>query len=152
MRHVRSRLGLLSLFVLLVPTAPLFAQQEQQAAVKQSGDATAVDGITKGRLEGEVAAQRVGTGGWFVGGFASGLVLGLIGTAVIYVAAGNSDTAVPPDRRLVIANQPSHYQQAFEVGYGEKIKSKRKGAALGGGLLGTATIVLLIVSASSGDQ
>ena len=60
--------------------------------------------------------------------------------------------SVPADRRVEIAAQPPTYQSAYEAGYGEKLKSKRKGAALGGGLLGTAALVLIVLSAGDGSQ
>jgi hypothetical protein len=148
----RLRGGMLVLIAILSvgSSSTLRAQEQQPRAMRQSGETA--DAIAKGRLEGEVAGQRVGTGGWFAGGFGSGLLLGLIGTAVIYVSAGNSDISLPAERRLLIATQSPEYQQAFEVGYGEKVKSKRKGSALGGGLLGTATIVLVILTATGSSQ
>jgi len=42
----------------------------------------------------------------------------------------------------------SDYQLAFRQGSEERVRSRRESAALRGGLLGTAAIVLIIVSAS----
>ena len=106
--------------------------------------------MAKGQVEGQAAAQVVGTGGWVAGGVVTGVLTGLIGTAIIWAVAGSSDASVPADRKLLIAEQPSVYQQSYEAGYGQKLKSRRKSAALTGGLLGTAAFVLLYLSASSG--
>lgn len=130
----------------------LLAQQSQPAGATQAGSPSASEVMAKGRLDGTTAAQSVGTGGWMAGGVVTGLLTGLIGTAVIWAVAGSSDVSVPADRRLQIAEQPATYQQQYEAGFGEKLKSKRKGAALGGGLLGTAALVLLVVSAGGESQ
>jgi hypothetical protein len=135
---------------LLFGASSLLAQQAQPSGVTQAG-ASNTEVMAKGRLDGQTSAQSVGTGGWMAGGVVTGLFTGLIGTAVIWAVAGSSDVSVPADRRLQIADHPPTYQQAYEAGYGEKLKSKRKGAALGGGLLGTAALVLLVVS-SGGDS
>lgn len=52
----------------------------------------------------------------------------------------------------MIQSQPSDYQNAYSAGYSQKLKSRRKSAALGGGLLGTAAFVLLVLSASGSEQ
>ena len=137
---------------ILFGASSLFAQQSQPAGATQAGTPTVADAMAQGRLDGSVAAQSVGTGGWMAGGVVTGLLTGLIGTAVIWAVAGSSDVSVPADRRLQIASQPPTYQQSYEAGFGEKLKSKRKAAALGGGLLGTAAFVLLYVSATADQQ
>lgn len=137
---------------ILFGASSLLAQQSQPAGATQAGSPSASEVMAKGRLDGTTAAQSVGTGGWMAGGVVTGLLTGLIGTAVIWAVAGSSDVSVPADRRLQIAEQPATYQQQYEAGFGEKLKSKRKGAALGGGLLGTAALVLLVVSAGGESQ
>jgi hypothetical protein len=105
--------------------------------------------LTQAQAEGQLAATSVGTGAWFGGGFASGLLLGLIGTGVTYAIAANSNAELPPDRRLLVMNQPLAYQQAYEKGFADKVRSKRRTSALTGGLLGTATILVIYLSAIS---
>jgi hypothetical protein len=56
-----------------------------------------------------------------------------------------------PDKRLLIASQPITYQHMYEKAYGDKVKSKRKSSALTGGLLGTATVLVIHLSATGGD-
>jgi hypothetical protein len=94
-----------------------------------------------------MAATNVGTGGWFAGGFASGVILGIIGTGLTWALAANSHVELAPDKRLLISNQPVPYQQAYEMAYGDRVKSKRKTSALTGGLLGTATFLVIYLSA-----
>jgi hypothetical protein len=151
---MRLRPIALALTAVSLVAAPTIAraQQTQPSAVTQSGVPSTADVMLKGQLSGQSNAQTVGTGGWFAGGFASGLVLGLIGTAVTWAVAGSSDVSLPPDRRLQIANESTAYQEGFQAGYAERLKSRRKGSALAGGLLGTLTIVVIIVSNSGSSQ
>jgi len=149
----RKRLSAKGLVLaILFGASSLMAQQTQPAAVTQSGTPSNSELMARGRLDGQSAAQQVGIGGWMTGGVVTGVFTGLIGTVVIWAVAGSSGVSVPADRRVSIADQPATYQQSYEAGYSEKLKSRRKGAALGGGLLGTAAFVLLYVSANSGSQ
>jgi hypothetical protein len=153
MRHrITAKLIVVSL---LLGASSLLAQQTQPAGVTQNGVAaapSATEVMAKARLDGQGDAQSVGTGGWMAGGVVTGVFTGLIGTAIIWAVAGSSDVSVPADRRLQIAGEPATYQQGYQAGYGEKLKSRRKSAALGGGLLGTAAFVLVILSSSSSSQ
>src|SRR5688572_30400858 len=108
---------------LLFGASSLFAQQEQPVAVTQSSASSSAEIMARGRLDGQANAQSVGTGGWMAGGVVTGLLTGLIGTAVIWAVAGSSDVSVPADRRLQVANEPAQYQQSYEAGFGEKLKS-----------------------------
>ena len=101
--------------------------------------------------EGRELAEFEGTGGWFAGGVGSGVVLGLIGTAVITVAANNSSNNVPASQLSILATKRPDYSQAFARGYREKLKSKKRTSALTGGLLGTAAFVAIYLSARSGN-
>ncbi|NIQ55189.1 MAG: hypothetical protein GWN71_17945, partial [Gammaproteobacteria bacterium] len=47
-----------------------------------------------------------------------------------------------------IADESATYQQGFRDAYTRKVKGKRKQSALVGGLLGTATWVVILVSAA----
>lgn len=107
------------------------------------------DAMARGMMDGKAAAQGVGTGGWLAGGIASGVALGLIGTGIIFAVASSSGVELPPERRVAMssAGETPVYQQAFQQEYERTLKSRRKGAALGGGLLGTALFLLLYSSA-----
>jgi hypothetical protein len=138
-----SALVLLVCAVLCV-AQPVFAQSEgAQDAKSQKADSYSC------MVEGREAASNVSTGGAFGIGFVSGLCLGLIGTAVAYVAQG--PPAQLPEERYSSLNDAS-CRMAFKDGYNEAGRKKKKGAALVGGLLGTAAFVLVAVSASSGSN
>jgi len=113
-----------------------------------SSDASSVAAAV---AEGRELAKSEGTGGWFAGGVASGLLLGLVGTALITVAANSSSNDVPESRRSILATKRPDYSQAFARGYRDKLKSKKRTSAITGGLLGTAAFVAIIVSAQGSD-
>lgn len=144
-------LGVLIAAVLVMP-GTLHAQATQQgtpAAVAAPAAVTA-ELLAKARLEGQAAAENAG--GWFGRSVAIGVFTGLIGTAVTYGVAANSGVELPAEKKLDIASQPSAYQEQYEKGYADKVRSRRKSTALGGGILGTAAFVLLVVSsAGSGN-
>lgn len=87
------------------------------------------------------AESRHSTTGYFLGGVGSGIMLGLIGTAIIGIAAGGTS----PD---YIPNNVN--QEGYISGYRKKAKSKNTLSAVGGGLLGTAVIVIAVVAAGGG--
>lgn len=102
-------------------------------------------------LHGRAAAERRGTGGRFVGGFASGLLLGLIGTGITYAIAGSDDASLPAMEAAKLTTAHPNYSLAYQQGYAERLKAKRKSSALTGGLLGTLTVVVVYVAATSGN-
>lgn len=100
-------------------------------------------GCQDDRIRGRSDASVMhGTTGWMLGGFASGLVLGLIGTGVItaVAATGSPQPDLVPD-----TTDPSCYRE----GYSGKARSKNTVSALAGGLVGTAVWVVIVVSATS---
>ncbi len=92
------------------------------------------DSYIKGRNDAESMHT---TGGWFAGGIASGLILGLIGTGIIGLAATGSDPIYIPE------NCDPH---AYHIGYKAQSKTMNRNTALGGGLLGTAIAVVIVLS------
>jgi len=136
----------LVLALLFSASSILVAQQPGPSGVQQAGIPAEMI-MAKGRMDGQMAAQNVGTGGWLAGGVASTFVLPPIGTGIIWVAAGRKDVSVPADRRLQLVNEAPTYQQAFKVGYRETLKSKRKGAVLGGYVIGSGAFLLLFIAA-----
>jgi hypothetical protein len=95
---------------------------------------------TRGR---EAASSAHSGGGWMAGGFVSGVLLGLIGTAISYAIASSSAVEV---NRVPDGVEASCYRD----GYTSKARSMNTSNALTGGLLGTAVLVLLVVAATSG--
>lgn len=124
-----------------------------QASGAPTGPAVSSDAVNVAAAVagGRELAASEGTGGWFAGGVGSGLVLGLIGTAIITVAANNSGNDVPASQQSILATKPPDYSEAFARGYREKLKSKKRTSALTGGLLGTAAFLAIYVSAQGSD-
>src|SRR5687768_11118447 len=97
------------------------------------------------RARGRDAADQLHSGsGWMAGGFVSGILLGLIGTGISWAMASSSSVEV---NRVPDGVEASCYRD----GYTSKAKSKNSSNALTGGLLGTAVLVVLVVSATSGS-
>ena len=103
--------------------------------------------INSGYIAGRIAAESHGTGGWFVSGFFAGATLGLIGTGVTWVMAGSGGMDLRTHELASIQNRNQQYFEGYTGGYTERIRSKRKGSALGGGLLGTLTFVVIYLNA-----
>jgi hypothetical protein len=96
--------------------------------------------------QGSLDARRgVSTVGSFLGGFVGGLLLGPVGGALACAAQGRPDPPEPMVTSLGSADCESGYRD----GYGEKGRSWRRRAAVGGGLFGTAFFVVAIVIATS---
>ena len=96
---------------------------------------------------GRELAESQSSAGWFVGGLASGVALGLIGTAIIYAAASNSGATMPSAQQSVLATKSPLYSESFTRSFREQMKSRHKSSAVGGGLLGTAAFVVIYLSA-----
>jgi hypothetical protein len=100
--------------------------------------------------QGEDDAQARSTSGSTIAGFASGFLLGLIGTGIVVLAQSKSE---PSDSVMMSLEEASEecqyaYTQAFED---ESIKMKRK-SALTGGLIGTAVLVAIYLAAEGGSN
>jgi hypothetical protein len=147
----RKLLNAVALIVVIPAIAVAQAQQQGMPTNPPTQPAAlSPDAVTRAQLEGQTAAMNVGTGGWFGGSFASGVFLGLIGTGVSWGLAAGSNADMPPEKKLTITNPDASYRAFAEKAYGDKVRAKRKSAALKGGLLGTAAFVLIYASASSG--
>jgi hypothetical protein len=145
---IRKFIGIAALLVAL-PTLTVAQVQQQGAAAAPPAPLTA-DAISRAQLEGQTAAMNVGTGGWFGGSLVSGVFLGLIGTGVSWGIAAASNVEMPPEKKLSITNPDVTYKAFAEKAYQDKVRGKRKGAALKGGLLGTAAFVLLYAASTGG--
>lgn len=126
--------------------APAFPARGQDPAAAAPAPAVTDSSPAAAVLQGRALADRQGMGGRFVGGFASGFLLGLIGTGITYVIAGSDATTLPAaeSARLNAANPT--YSLSFQEGYAERLKARRRSSALTGGLLGTLAIVTIYVS------
>lgn len=133
--------------VLTAIAAP--ALQAQQVAPTVPTRAAADSSPAMAILHGQAAGDQVGTGGSMLGGFAGGFFLGLIGTGIAYAVASGSNAELPSFEAARIARTPGDYQIAFRQGFQERVRARKKASALTGGLLGTAVIVTLVLSASN---
>jgi hypothetical protein len=118
--------------------APLAAQEQP---VEPTRRGTLAEGMNDGTLRG----NSVGTGGYFAGGFASGLMLGLIGTGLAYVVASSSDVGLPA-AQVSFADRSPEYIQGYAMTYGQRVKSRRTQSALAGGLLGNVALLVIVMS------
>ncbi len=96
--------------------------------------------------KGKADAQERGTGGSFVGGFAGGLLLGLIGAGVVVLAQSKSDP--PADFMLQLEEEEEACRYTYIESYRNESVSKKRKSALTGGLIGTAIIVAVILSSN----
>lgn len=119
---------------------PLSAVDEQSTSVsdKEKGGFECF-------YEGKMAAKHsVSTGGSAAGGFLGGIVLGLIGTGIAVVVQSE-----PTPSYTLLPDGDSDCKFAFTQGYGEVGKSRKRSAALVGGLAGTLILVVVLVAANS---
>lgn len=94
------------------------------------------------RTRGREAARNHSGMGWMVGGFVSGVLLGLIGTGIAFLMANGSTIevdSVPADAEAT----------CYRDGYRARARSTNTTSALTGGLVGTALFVVWFVSANS---
>ena len=87
------------------------------------------------------------TGSYF-GGFAGGLFFGLIGTGIAYAVQSKPD--LEPEQTILLKDKSPEYQMFYTDAYKGDVQKKKRSSALVGGLVGTAILVVVIVSASSG--
>ena len=120
-------------FTLSIVPVPILAQEsEEEEEVKPAEKQESFDCY----LEGKTKGNEISTGGSGVGGFAGGILLGLIGTGIAVLVQSKPD--VPDD---ILPEDPD-CRAAFETGYQDKGRSKKRTAALTGGILGTMVFVV----------
>jgi hypothetical protein len=130
------------LLVALLLSNPVRAQEHQFKA--ETGQPRIE--MALGMHDGSVRAEAVSTTGYLVGGFASGFLLGLIGTGITYAIAASNDAPLLAHDRLLVADRSPEYVQGYQTAFTDRVRHRRKQAGLTGGLLGTATIVMLVLS------
>lgn len=96
-----------------------------------------LDRIQHASIEGTLYAAGRPARAQFWQGFAFGVTLGLIGTAIGVATADADPPDVPITPRPRYADTSATYVLAFRQAYDRQVKSDRRGARLGGGLLGT---------------
>jgi hypothetical protein len=137
-------IGVLTILLACI-SAPAVAQQQAPGTTQP----TTADVVAQGTMDGRSAAEAKGTGSYFAGGIVGGLTLGLIGTGITYVVAANSTAEVPSTDLIVARERGAAYTEAYQSAFRDRVKGRRKSSALTGGLLGTAVLVAIAVSAGS---
>jgi hypothetical protein len=134
----RSTVPGLALACLLV-AAPLAAQQTPPPVQGDSASAS----LLLAHHRGAEAARYASTTRWVTGGFLGGLTLGPIGAGLAWTLANNSDAEMPIERwRLLMQEVDVSYADAYQASYAQALHARRKRAALRGGIIGTAALVV----------
>jgi hypothetical protein len=120
--------------------------EEEPAAVEQEEIPTGeADSWMTCHQLGKQDGGNISTGGSVAAGLAGGLLLGLIGTGIVVLVQSDSEPS-----QLELKNlEGDECQYAYLEAYKNKSVGKKRKSALIGGLVGTAILVLIIVS--SGD-
>ncbi|MFC1485745.1 hypothetical protein ACFL55_01810 [Candidatus Latescibacterota bacterium] len=102
--------------------------------------------MSEGYMAGRITAEGRSTTGSFVGGLFCGMLTGLIGTGILWGVTQGDD--VPIQFISTYQGKGTDYSMGFINGYRERTKEKKRGARLGGGLLGTAAFLVFFLSGS----
>ena len=141
MRSVRSMA-----WALLVMPALAFAQPANTEAKPE----VTAESMAKAELDGKLAAESAP--GWFGRGIALGALGGPLGILIGYAVAANSTPELPAEKKVLIANMPTELQAAYQRGYANEVKKKRKSTINKGGWTGFGGwVVLLLASGSSAE-
>ena len=132
--------------LMLTPASTALAQAEPDTTKSQQLETS--ESWMKCTQMGKADAQDLSTGGSFVGGLAGGLLLGLIGTGIAVLAQSDPE----PSAAALSALEREECQYAYTEAFQSKGKSKKRTAALTGGLVGTAVLVVIIVAANSSSN
>ena len=129
---------------------PLFAQEKyKESEIEEKSekkDKGYYDGVLSGRLSAE---DNYSSGGWFAGGIASGVLLGLIGTGIISGISQIGNPEPPSYEIMRVQSYSTEYRAGFISGYGKKARSKKLSSSAVGGLVGTAAFLIIYLSAQS---
>jgi len=144
--------ALLIVALLSVYSGPVFAQDDPAFATDSSKEeAQALDlpdnsSWADCHMMGKRHGKNVGTGGSMAGGLVGGLLLGLIGTGIAVLAQSESDP--PAEYLFEMEDRGGECQYAYIEAFNSQSVSKKRKAALTGGLIGTAVLVMVVVAAS----
>ena len=122
------RIPLVLLAMLLASDSVLLAQEQASVVPVES------ESHRRGRSDGEEAAKqvRLQIAGWATGSAASNLIIPIGGSVIVFLIAANKNVNLPADRAASIAGEDSVYRAAYAGGYGRKLRSRRKTAAVAG--------------------
>jgi hypothetical protein len=91
---------------------------------------------------GRLDAETVGTTGAFFGGLAGGTVLGLLGALI----ATSVQDGPEPSVHAALSVPAGDCRDAYVGAYKQRGKSRKRDAALGGGILGSAVLAVAIIA------
>lgn len=134
--------------LLFIPKAVLEAKSEtnpEPAESAASGEPKTAVSEMDCYFQGKRQAESLSTAGSTMGGFAGGFFLGILGTVLAVVAQGE------PSTPFYLLPEEKECKLPFVQGYQERGKSRKKTAALTGGVVGTLALVVVLVAASSGN-
>lgn len=89
--------------------------------------------LVAGMQDGRIAGDLDPSGNWTGRGVLAGVTLGLIGTGIGYGIAGSSGVVVPDSAAL----RGGDYFAGFSQTFTQRVRDRRKGSVLGGGLVGS---------------
>ena len=124
--------------------APAVRDTTPAPAVRDTTPATAQPNIGDCILRGDEDGQRTSTSGAFTVGITSGILLGLVGTLIAYVAQGEPK----PTQAQSAASPGAQCRLLYEDAYGKAGREKKRHSALVGGLIGTGIIVTVILASN----
>lgn len=93
---------------------------------------------------GKEDARSMGTAGSTAGGLAGGLLLGLIGAGIAVLAQSKSDP--PAENLMQIQGESEECRYTYLEAFRQESQSKKRSAALTGGLIGTAIVVAIYLA------
>lgn len=165
----RPRLLSLLLFALALAPAPAAGAQETSPLP----DSVLYGDVAEaGRAAGRRLAERPGVLGYAAGGFVGGLPVGMFSLFTIgsrrgeFVAPtvagvalvtgttihGGRAVVLPPREERGLEGRSEEYGQAFRDAYSERLRGRRRSAAVLGGVAGTVTGFVLLLNALRGSD
>lgn len=94
----------------------------------------------------ETARTQVKTTNWFIGGFAGGFFLGIMGGGAAVIAAHGSNAAPDYVLQTTLNGKSNDYRRGFFDGYGKVTREKRVNSALVGSMAGFGAWLLVYSS------
>ena len=128
---------------LFLTVCPVFGSGITAERPSLSGDDISVSAKIDGML---AAEEYYSADSWMELGFASGLLLGLIGAGIITGVSQLGTVDPSPEYLLSLQDKSSIYKISFLIGYSGKAKRKRLSKSLIGGIIGTATFVFIYLN------
>lgn len=102
--------------------------------------------VERAHREGVAAGNETHPWGWFGRGFLGGIFGGPIGTVVAYRKAGQHEITplLPADLNFTDRHNQLYFE-SYTAGFGDRVRARRKGYALIGGVLGTGVLTYALL-------